>query len=325
MPHSGGWREQFAAEWSIIFKDMNLSPEVIEKVSLLQRHEATEEILYKRLAARARREEDKKVLLAIARQEHEHYEVCRALTGRQLPPLQGRLWLFTALTTLFGLHFSIRLMERTEISVGDMYKSLVAHDKRFAKILADEEGHEQAMLDLLSKHNLVYTSSVVLGLNDALVEMIGVLAGLTFAFQNSALIAAAALITGVAASLSMAASSYLATKEETPNRKIGVQPQFAVEPLKDPLRGALYTGGAYLVTVAAVVAPYFFFENPQHALVTSLGIVIGVIASFNFYISVAKNQSFARKFATMLLISLGTAGVTYLIGTVVRSYLHVAI
>ena len=50
--------------------------------------------------------------------------------------------------------------------------------------------------------------SVVLGLNDALVEFVGMLAGLTFALQNTQIIAVAGLITGVAASLSMGSSEY---------------------------------------------------------------------------------------------------------------------
>ena len=55
---------------------------------------------------------------------------------------------------------------------------------------------------------------MVLGLNDALVELTGALAGFTLAFRNTCLIAMAGFITGIAASLSMAASEYLSTKSE---------------------------------------------------------------------------------------------------------------
>jgi len=48
-----------------------------------------------------------------------------------------------------------------------------------------------------------------LGLNDALVEITGTLAGLSFALRVSQTVGIAGLITGVAASLSMAASEYL--------------------------------------------------------------------------------------------------------------------
>ena len=64
---------------------------------------------------------------------------------------------------------------------------------------------------------------MVLGLNDALVEFTGALAGYTFALQNTLLVAMTGLITGVAASLSMATSEYLSTKSEE-NAKILLGP-----------------------------------------------------------------------------------------------------
>ena len=48
---------------------------------------------------------------------------------------------------------------------------------------------------------------MVLGLNDALVELTGTIAGLTFVLTNTTLIAMAGIITGIAATLSMAASN----------------------------------------------------------------------------------------------------------------------
>ena len=47
-----------------------------------------------------------------------------------------------------------------------------------------------------------YSSSVVLGISDALIELTGILAGLTFALQDMELIALSGLVTGVAASVS---------------------------------------------------------------------------------------------------------------------------
>lgn len=62
---------------------------------------------------------------------------------------------------------------------------------------------------MIKEEKIGYVGSMVLGLNDALVELTGVLAGLTFTLQNTRLIGTAGLITGVAAALSMASSEYL--------------------------------------------------------------------------------------------------------------------
>jgi hypothetical protein len=106
-------------------------------------------------------------------------------------------------------------------------------------VLADEEKHEEELMGMLDEESLRYAGSVVLGLNDALVELTGALAGLTFAFRDSRTIALAGLITGISASFSMAASDYLSTKAD--------------EDGKNPLRSAIYTGLAYIVTVFILI------------------------------------------------------------------------
>ena len=67
---------------------------------------------------------------------------------------------------------------------------------------------------MIREKQLDYVGSIVLGLNDALVELTGALAGLTLALQNTRLIAIAGLITAIAASFSMAASEYLSNKSD---------------------------------------------------------------------------------------------------------------
>ncbi len=57
--------------------------------------------------------------------------------------------------------------------------------------------------------------SMVLGMNDALIELTGALAGFTFAMQNTRIVALAGLITGVSATLSMTSSSYLSIQKPT--------------------------------------------------------------------------------------------------------------
>jgi VIT1/CCC1 family predicted Fe2+/Mn2+ transporter len=88
-------------------------------------------------------------------------------------------------------------------------------------IISDEEKHEHELIGMLNEDRLNYMGSVVLGLNDALVELTGALAGLTFALQNPSLIALTGSITGIAAAFSMAASEYLSTKSEDTDKHAG--------------------------------------------------------------------------------------------------------
>jgi len=52
-----------------------------------------------------------------------------------------------------------------------------------------------------------------------------------------------------------------------------------------------------------------------------IGIVIFIIFIFNFYISVAKDLSFIRRFLEMAGISVGVALLSFGIGWVVRTFL----
>jgi VIT1/CCC1 family predicted Fe2+/Mn2+ transporter len=177
--------------------------------------------------------------------------------------------------------------------------------------LQDEEDHEHQLLGMLEEERLHYAGSVVLGLNDALVELTGALAGLTLALQNTKLIALSGLITGIAASLSMAASEYLSTRSE------GTE--------KHPLRAAVYTGIAYIVTVLLLVLPYLLFANYYLDLALTLSVAVLIIAVFNFYISVAKDEPFGRRFAEMALLSFSVAAISFGIGFVARQLLGVEV
>ncbi len=159
---------------------------------------------------------------------------------------------------------------------------------------------------MINERKLNYIGSIVLGLNDALVELTGALAGFTFAIQNSHTIALLGLITGIAATFSMAASEYLSKRQET-NRS-------------EALRSSLYTGLSYVITVVFLITPYFLIENPFINLGIMIGVVILIIFIFNFYISVAKDLSFKRRFLEMALISIGIALLSFGIGWLVRTY-----
>jgi len=179
------------------------------------------------------------------------------------------------------------------------------------QVLADEEKHEGELLDMLDEESLKYAGSVVLGLNDALVELTGALAGFTLAFQNTRIIALAGLITGISASFSMAASEYLSTKSD--------------EDEQNPIKAAVYTGIAYLFTVIFLVLPFFIFKQYLVSMGMTLLNAILIIAIFNYYISVAKDLSFRKRFLEMATISLGVAVFSFIIGNIIGRVLGVDI
>jgi VIT1/CCC1 family predicted Fe2+/Mn2+ transporter len=276
-----------------------------------QRAELTEVHIYTKLASRIKNKQNANILLDIAQDEQKHADYWYTITKKDLKPNQFKVFLYVAIARLFGLTFGVRLMEMGENRAQISYESIIERYPNARFIINEENEHEQALIEMLKERKLNYIGSVVLGLNDALVELTGALAGLTFALQNTRLIALAGLITGIAASFSMAASEYLSNKAEGNT--------------KSALTSAIYTGIAYIFTVAFLVIPYFTISNMYAALASTLGIAILIIFVFNFYISVAKQYNFKKRFLEMTLISMGVAGVSFLIGFIVRKTLGIEV
>jgi VIT1/CCC1 family predicted Fe2+/Mn2+ transporter len=276
-----------------------------------QRTEITEHHIYKRLAKTVKDPENSKVLNQIADDELQHYEDWKKYTQRDIKPSQWNIWKYYLISRIFGFTFGVKLMENGESKAQANYAQLKGKIPDIEKWIHDEEVHEQKLLGMLDEERLRYAGSVVLGLNDALVELTGALAGLTLALQNVKLIALSGLITGIAASLSMAASEYLATRSEDTD--------------KHPVRAAIYTGIAYIITVALLVLPYLLFENYILDLIITLTVGVLIIAVFNYYISVAKDEPFRKSFLEMAGLSLGVATFSFIIGYFIRQWLGVDI
>ena len=271
---------------------------------IAQRNEITEHFIYKKLARSEKSAHNRKILNTIAEDELRHYEFWKTHTKQDVKPSKFKIFYYSLIAKIFGLTFGVRLMEKGEELAQVNYNRIAKHIPEAAQIAKEEDEHEQALIEILNEKKLEYIGSMVLGLNDALVELTGALAGFTFALQNTQLIALTAGITGIAASLSMAASEYLAKKTEG---------------RKDALQASLYTGSAYLITVVILIAPYLLLENYFLALGITLTSVVLIILVFTFYISVAKKLPFLRRFLEMVGISLGVAALTFGIGYLVRT------
>jgi VIT1/CCC1 family predicted Fe2+/Mn2+ transporter len=276
---------------------------------MLQQAEITEHRIYQKIAAVTVDPHNRGTLTRIAEQENEHYRIWKKYTGRDVAPDVYRVWFYYLLARILGITFAIKLMEGIEKRAQHIYREIGTIIPEVKEIVAHEEAHERELIGLLDEERLRYVGSVVLGLNDALVEFTGTLAGLTFALQNSQVIAMAGLITGVAASLSMGASEYLSQKSGEGSQNAG--------------KAALYTGTAYIFTVLLLVLPFLVFSNPYFALPITLASAILVILFFTFYISIAKDLPFIRRFLEMVAISMGIAAISFVIGLMIRVVLHV--
>ena len=290
-------------------QDRSITGGVREVILASQKGEITEHHIYLALAGRASESANRKVLEETASVELGHYRFFRSLTGVDLRPDRMRIAFYLLVYYIFGITFSLRFMERGEKRAQEVYRALIPVVPGLGDVLHDEEEHEKALIGLIDEKRLRYTGSIVLGLNDALVELTGTLAGLTLAFQNTRVIAMAGLITGIAAALSMGSAEYLSTKSEGESR--------------NPLQAAMYTFIAYIIAVLLLVSPYLALGSYYLALAATILVAILVIVVFSFYISVTRDQDFRGRFLEMAALSLGVAALSFVMGILVRVLLHV--
>ncbi|MDD5512824.1 MAG: VIT1/CCC1 transporter family protein [Candidatus Omnitrophica bacterium] len=281
-----------------------LTEELRKKILSMQRSEITDHIVYKKLSGIIKNKKYSQVLDRISQEELVHYGVFREVTGSEVPPDRLKIAIYVFVARLLGLNFGLRLMEGAEGIAQDAYLEIKDVSLKVEEVIKDEKTHESELISLIDEERLKYASSMVLGLNDALVELSGALVGFTLALQQTRLVGIVGLITGIAASMSMAASEFLSTKHE--------------ETDKDPLKASIYTGLAYVGTVVLLVTPYFIFRNIFFCLSLVIVNAILLILVFTFYISVAKGFNFKKRFLEMAGISLGIAAINFLIGLLIR-------
>jgi VIT1/CCC1 family predicted Fe2+/Mn2+ transporter len=287
-----------------------IRPETQKLLERFQRDEITGSVLYAKIARRQKDENNKRAFEEISRAERSHYEIWKGYTRREIAPNRARIGLFLFMSRVLGITFTLKLFEKFEETGIRELEAVEQEFPEVREIIAEEEEHESRLMQMVDEERLHYVGSIVLGLNDALVELTGTIAGLTFALASNRLVALSGIITGVSATLSMAASNYLAQRAEG-NPKA--------------LKSSAYTGVAYLLTVILIVLPYLLLPNDWYIAAFAIMIagVILVILTFNYYVSVAQDMPFWKRFGEMMLISLGVAALSFGIGLAAKALLGI--
>jgi len=288
--------------------DPKVDQKIFNATLTIQRNEITEYYIYTRLAEICKDPHNAEILRTVAKEELTHSEYWKGKTGVDVGPNRFKIFLTVIKARIFGLTFTLKQMEKGENKAQKSYETLIAYYPEAKKIRDDEEAHENKLLNMLDEELLRYVGSIVLGLNDALVELTGALAGFTLALRETKLISLAGLVTGISASFSMAASNYLSSRAENDPRAV---------------KSALYTGIAYILTVIFLILPFLLLGDPIFALSITLITVVVIIYLFNYYLSTAKDLNFVRRFLEMAIISLGVAAMSFGIGYVLKEVLGV--
>ncbi len=293
---------------------MSNSTTTVKEARKLAEEEAFHRAVYLQLAKSEKNQELREHFTKLATLDGEHSKVWSSLSGeRQIKFSNIKVAFYLSIRYLFGSVFAVKLLERGEHKNILEYREKLNRDSNLVKqksalkeVINDEFDNEPKVVEIIKKGTSNYIAPVVLGLNDALVELIGVIAGLVSAISNNLFIGFSGLVVGIASALSMAASYYLSSDFSEGNR------------LKS-IKGGLYTGASYLLTSLLLVAPFFLSNNRFVALTFSLSFAVSATCLVAFYSAVINDQPFRRNLAKLLILGMGAAILVYFISNALSS------
>lgn len=287
-----------------------LSKQQLKLLYSFQTNSVTNAILCVKITKYIKEIQNKKILLRIAKEEMAHTYIWQQYTKKEAKPNFLKIFFYQVISFLLGYTFTIKLLERSEFKGKQELNKLKEKYPEVSYIISQKETHKKDLINLLNEDRLNYIGAMVLGLNDALIELTGTISGLTFVLMNTKLTALAGIITGVAATLSMTSSCYLAEKTND-NKKAVIS--------------ACYTGIAYLITVILLISPYLLFPKDMFfcAFCSMLFLVIFLIFTFSAYISIIKSEPVKIRFFEMAIISLSVTLISFFIGLIAKTFFNI--
>lgn len=292
-----------------------MKPELSERAEHFARHEYRDLVIYTELAKNERVPEFKHILEELIEHERGDYDFWIQYSKRKKFSVpQTEILFFKFVRNVLGLTFAAKFLEGLERQAVKEYSEFLSFveseemREEVTRMIEHEKGHEQSLISQIKEDRVRFLGNIVLGLNDGLIEISGALVGFALAFSNTTLVILSGVIVGLSASLSMASSAYQQSRYENKD---------------DPKKAALFTGGAYIIVVFFLIAPFLIFHSIVVSLI-AMGFVIAlVVVALSFYSSVLFERPFVRQVTETALFSIGVAIVTFVIGVIARNFVPV--
>ncbi|MGI0100398.1 MAG: VIT1/CCC1 transporter family protein [Candidatus Micrarchaeaceae archaeon] len=284
----------------------------------------------KRLAEVENDHSVKPILEELARQEVKHSKIWGNIPGaKKVAQEYKRNYLpisfIVLIRRIFGLEFAIKVMEHGEQRMeGILYngtgQSFTGSQRRaIAKVRESEAKVEDNLKEKLLLYSSILSNirSVILGMNDGLVEILGAVAGFAVVFNTPLLVFVAGSITAIAGTLSMAGGSYLSIEYEK-----SVYKSRNEYSSKD---AAFYTGIAYILGSLFPLLPFMLGFGGYGAILLSIIITALVLVIASTIISIVSDTSITKRIIRTLIISLGIVAITITLGIIARNVFHISV
>jgi rubrerythrin len=163
----------------------SLTQKQLDLLTSFQKDELTSALLYKKIAKRVKDKNNQSILLRISTEEQAHAHIWQQYTKKELKPNFFKVLFFQLVSFFLGYTFVIKILETHEYKGIQALQEIKENFPEVEYIISQEETHETELINMLNEERLNYIGAMVLGLNDALVELTGCIAGLTFVLMNT--------------------------------------------------------------------------------------------------------------------------------------------
>jgi VIT1/CCC1 family predicted Fe2+/Mn2+ transporter len=276
--------------------------------------------------------EIKKLLQKLSNMEKKHAQIWRTILEEQgeradEPKFVNlRTIAMLMIRRIFGIALVVKFLEGSERSGLVAYKKalrsqfLSPKEKKYTReIIKDEEFHQEALAGQVDKYkgDLRYTQSIVLGLNDGLVEILAVVAGIATVATSGFIVVIMGMIAGISGTLSMAGGVYLSSKSE---KLVENDAEMKDKRKTLPIREAYYTGICYFAGAILAVLPFILGLSGIGGVLLSIILVCAALVVASAVIAIISGTSIRRRSLEMVAISLGAAFATILFGIFAKTY-----
>jgi VIT1/CCC1 family predicted Fe2+/Mn2+ transporter len=280
----------------------------------------------------ARDEKDrslKDILEKLSYLEHRDIELWGRLlevNSIKMPEVRMRLTilLMRALRKILGLAMTVKIIGYRESVLYDHLRSTtnifkaksdegIIIRKIERNVLENEGPLERKIIEYSPVLNNI--RDVTMGMYDGIIEVLAATVGIAAVLQAPLLILLSGFIVAMSGTLSMVGSTYLSVEYE---KSLSLHGQG-----RSPKKSATYTGLLYFMGSMCPLIPFMLGIGGYAGAAIAVVIATAVLMVVSTLISIASGTSIKDRMAKSLVISLGIATVTTVIGTVARTALHI--
>jgi len=299
-------------------------------IKSLQQDEDFHAHVYNILSQHEKNQNVKNVLLRLYKIETLHSSILKSIleiNGFKVRQRNNTLHMLLILLSrkIFGIAFTMKLMEYNKMITNEKLNAAMKQfsfstkeNELLRKMVRGERVEDILGSMLLSmNHVLANIRDVVFGMNDGLVEVLAATVGFSAALRSPILVLIAGLLVAISGALSMSSGAYLSTKYE---RDIG-----AAKVKRSPSLSALWTGISYLLGAFFPILPFALGISGAYGIAYSILFTTLVLAIVSSMIAILSDQSVAKRVTESIILSLGAASITILLGLYARYALHITI